>query len=885
MDPRQGKGTSTLQVVTVLLVYFFVFYFSVPVVAQAPLRQPVTLHAEGVRLDTLFERLSRLTGIPFAYSPDRIDAARRLDVTALEEPLGHLLDRLGEEAAFRYRYTGSHLLILPAKGAHSLTTRFLLAGYVVDSVTGERLPYASVRLRSGTGQAANAYGFFSFSLPGPDDTLTVSHVGYAVRDLPLRLDGDTLITVSLAPAAPLKEVKVVLPQELSPLLSRDGMLSLAPSVLQEMPSFLGESDVMKSLEMMPGITFFGDGSTFFFVRGGNRDQNLVLIDDAPVYNPSHMFGVFSSVTPEAVKSLRIYKGYFPAGLGGRLSSVVDIRTRTGDRSHVGAEGSFSPATVRVAVQGPAVAGRSTFFLAGRRSWFGWFPRKQNPSVERLRFYDLNGRFTFTLDERNRFSFSFYKGNDLYRQRSEDGTNTSGITWGNLAGSLRWNHLIGKKLFLNTTVYGGSYDYDLVSSFENDFTWHSHVADFGLRSDLSWFRRRGDRIRGGLVVSGHNFNPGNIYYRGRIAGGPYPVVPVKNTVGLAAYVSRRQHFLPRLTVEYGLRLSSWSNAGGTWEFRYDEAHRPVDSVYHAAGTLYHTCWSLSPRLSVSYAAAAGRFSLAYGHTAQYMHLLTNQVTPFSSFEIWVPAGPSLRPQRADHLQGGWTRSFGQDKFLIDVEAYLRKIRGQIDYVDHASLLLTPTLERDLRQGTAQAWGSEVLLRKEGERLSGWLSYAYSRIFLKTAGINEGIRYPASWDRPHRMTLALMWHFSGHWTAGSNLLAASGAPFSSPTAFFTYRGVTVPWYGSRNNDRFPPYFRLDFSLTWRYARPGKRFRQEVIFALFNATGRKNPFEINFNKSVAPDGSLVVPADLYTPPVLVPTRMYLYRMIPSVTYRFKI
>ncbi len=849
----------------------------------------VSLVVRAERLDTVLARLTTLTGVPFAYSPDRIDVAQRVTLLVDDLSLAQALDLLTAQARFEYRLRGRKILILPAKdhlSAASSGRLFTVSGFVTDSLSGEQLPYAGIRLmESGGGLAANSYGFFSLLLPAGHYTLAASYVGYATRVVPLIVRGDTSLTLLLPPAeASLEQVKVIHTTKTDLSVSRNGLLILPPAVVSEMPSFLGESDVMKSLEMMPGITFFGDGSTFFFVRGGNRDQNLILIDDAPVYNPSHMFGIFSSVTPEAVKSVRVYKSFFPADVGGRLSSVIDIRTRDGDRKQFGVEGAVSPATVRMVAQGPVLKEKSSFFLSARRSWFGWMLRAGDNTIERLRFYDLNGRFNTTLNDRNRLYVSFYKGDDLFRQRAAGAATASGITWGNLTGSVRWNHLFGPRLFLNTTVYGGSYDYDLVSSFEDDFSWHSHVADFGVRSDLGWFRRTRDKIRGGIALSGHNYNPGNIYFRGSIAGGNFPLVPVKNTLGASLYVMREHNPLPHLTLNYGLRLTAWFNMGSTWEYRYDAEHQPLDSVWYGAGEIYHTSFAAEPRLSATLTLGDNTLSAAYSLTSQYMHMLTNQVTPFSSFEIWVPAGPNLKPQRAHQIQTGWSRTLAQGRYSLDAELYVRKMTGQTDYTDHAALLLNPPLESDLRQGSARVWGAELLLQKREGRLTGWLSYTWSHIRQHTPAVNDGKAYAPAYERPHALTLAAVYHLSGHWQAGTNLLAASGTPVSSPTAFFQYNGQTIPWYGSRNNSRLPPYFRMDLSVTWKMSDPEKRFHHDLTLGIYNATGRKNPFEINFNKIILPDNSLAVPSDFYTPPELITTQMYLFRVIPSVTYHFK-
>jgi len=357
------------------------------------------------------------------------------------------------------------------------------------------------------------------------------------------------------------------------------------------------------------------------------------------------------------------------------------------------------------------------------------------------------------------------------------------------------------------------------------------------------------------------------------------------MGADLYVMREHRPLPRLTLQYGLRLSSWYNMGSTWEYRYDAAMNPVDSVWYGPGEIYHTAVSAEPRLSVGYEAGNGNYlNIGYSLTTQYMNMLTNSVTPFSSFEIWVPSGPNLKPQRAHQIEAGLYRSLGGGACSIHAGTYFKKMTGQVDYIDHASLLLKATLEQDLRQGSARAWGVELLLRKQTGRLTGWLSYTYSRVWIHTPSLNGGAAYPSAYDHPQAVTLTLLYHFNEHWLAGSNFLAFSGSPFSSPTAFFRYNNQTVPWYGSRNNDRLPPYYRLDLSVTWKMSDPAKKYQHDLNFSLYNITARKNPYEYNYNKIVQSDNTLAVPADFFTAPQLITTQMFLFRIIPSVTYHFK-
>jgi len=650
-----------------------------------------------------------------------------------------------------------------------------------------------------------------------------------------------------------------------------------------MPAFFGEYDVIKSLETIPGINLFGDGSTFFFVRGGNRDQNLVMLDDAPLFNPSHLLGLFSTIIPEAVKDIKVYKGPFPANVGGRLSSVIDIRTRDGNMKEIKTEGSLGLISAKASVEGPVKKDRSSFFLSARRSWFDWFFRQQNPLLDKLRFFDLNGKYNLIVNQNNRLFISGYAGRDIFRQGQSTG-NSSGLAWQNLSGSIRWYHILRPDFFMNTTLSASSYDYDLYTSFEDRISWHSHISNINLKSDLSWFLSSHSTLRAGTWIGGFNFNPGNLTYRGQIAGWTGTLVPIRNTISYGTYI-RHETTLGKIMFDYGLRFSGWANIGATWENRYDEQHRVTKTVYYPAGKFYHNRMALEPRVAVRLNAGKNRiFEAGYSLTTQFMQMISNSVSPFTSFEVWLPSGPSLAPQKAHQLDIGYRKLWTPKGYSFKVQGWLKEMLNQIDYNDHARLLLNSALEGELRSGTATGAGLEITIAKTKGRLTGQAGYAFSHVTLYIPELNNANPYPVYYDRPHSFSLLLHYNIHTRWEASAQWLIQSGSPFSAPTSFYDYRGYSVPYYEAKNNDRLPPYHRLDLSVTFHLNRHPGKFEHDLSFSLFNFYGRKNPWEINYNKIILENRQLTVPVNYYRQPNLVTTQIYIFQTIPSIHYHFK-
>ncbi len=860
---------------------------------QDILAKRITLHVQDKPLGKVLRTIEKISGTHFIYVNRYLPLRKKITVSADSLPLRAVLDEVlsGENIEYVVVEGAVVLRPFPAEGrpaAAKKKEKYTLSGYVRDAADGESLIGATVYVAgTDTGTVSNAYGFYSLTLPAGTWEIVFSYVGYRTLRLPIRFDRDITREVNLvADPALIREVIVTTPalQEISSAGKRLSRVDLRPAMVNSMPAFLGENDVIKSLGTLPGITFFGDGSTFFYVRGGNKDQNLIRIDDAPVFNPTHLFGFFSTVIPDAVKSIRVYKGDMPAAYGGRLSSLVDIHTRDGSMKRFGMSGDFGLVAGHLTLETPVVKDKSSLFIAGRHSYFKWFVARESPSVEDVSFGDLNVKFNALLNNRNRLYFSFYYGGDNYfNGRGED--DASGIAWKNLSGSLRWNHVFSTRLFANFIFYTGQYDYSLVTSRKNNDTWRSAIGNTGLRYDLSWYLKPGNTFRTGLNIGIYGVDPGNFRYGDPGRNVHVPVVPERQSLEWNLYGDYEWQPGERWMVSAGLRMTLWQSMGPTTEYTYDENHHPVKATEYPAGKIYNSYIRPEPRLGVRY--ALGRqmaLKAGYNRNVQNIHQITNSVSPFTSLEVWLPSSVNIRPQVSDQVSVGFSDFFKRVGVDLNVELYYKYMQNQIDYEYHAQMLLNPYLEGELRFGHARAYGAEVMLKKETGKFTGWVGYALSRTTKKINGIYRDAVFPAFYDRRHDFSLFLSWIFFDRLTLSGTWIYNSGAAFSTPSSFYYYQGYSVPLYLSKNNDRLPPYHRLDLEVDCRLNREGARFTHSLTLAFYNVYGRKNPISVYFNKTPDASGTLVIPADYYRQPVLVPAWMWLYRMIPSLNYKFR-
>ena len=754
----------------------------------------------------------------------------------------------------------------------------VVRGRITDASTGEPLVGATVFARElRIGSAANASGYYSLSLPSGIHVLEVSFVGYQTRALRLEVRSQVSLDVALEPQDQVLSEVVVQDRRAGEHVERTemGVVRLPSQTIRQVPAFMGEVDILKVIATLPGVQSAGEGSSGFNVRGGGIDQNLILMDEAPVYNASHLMGFFSVFNNDVLKDISLYKGNIPAAYGGRLSSLLDVRVKEGDLQSFGGSGGIGSISSRLMLQGPILEDRVSFIAAGRRSYADVFlPLANDPDIRdnRLFFYDLNLKLFASLDDRNRLQFSAYNGRDVFRF-GEDDPFTMG--WGNTTYSLSWNHILHPDWLLDVNAVYGGYDY----AFRNEggstnFLWEAGNNDLGLKTTLAWFPNENNSLKAGFSTFYHRFNPGifkgidDSSLFGEIGAGG------SNALQHGIFISNEQKLGGRWSAEYGLRFSAFQSIGPATVYNFDEAYNYVDSTVYGRGEIYNTWWGLEPRLGVRYSLSENAsLKASYNRNRQYLHLASYS-DGGNPLDIWVPSSQMIEPQVADQFALGYFLNIPVQGRIVEssVEVFYKDMQNQIDFRDNAWLLLNPRLEGEFRFGRGWAYGAEFLLRRLEGRLNGWLSYTLSRTERQIETINDGRPYVSSFDRTHNLNLVLNYEASRRVTVSATWVYTTGAPVTFPSGRFAYGGQVVPVYTERNAYRLPAYHRMDLGVTLRgNERPGRSFRGEWNFSLYNAYYRKNTWMIDFR----PDSSEPGKVDAY--------KVYLFPIIPAVTYNF--
>ncbi|WP_333820646.1 TonB-dependent receptor [Ohtaekwangia sp.] len=839
----------------------------------------ISLEVNG-SLAELLEAIAKKGGVRFSYNPKKIEAAQTTKYSAVNKKLTAVLSDLADRFGIRYTLVEGQIILKPEKKTDKGELQTItLSGTIKDAGSGEALIGASVLVKElQTGTVTNGFGFYSVTVPKGKYTVTSSFLGYQPHTATVDLGASVQQDIALKEDLPVLEEVIVsnpLPDVAQEIAVSN--TNVRPKTVEDRPALFGEMDVVKSLESIPGVKLHSDGSTFYYVRGGNRDENLVLMDDAPIYNPSHMLGLFSTIIPDAVNDITLYKGDMPASLGGRLSSVLDVRTKKGNDQRFEAWGSTGLISTKIGVEGPFRKSASSFLVSARASTLKWIFQRINKDVKQFDFHDFTTKVNVKINPENRILFSLYTGADNYFDTN------NGISWSNTAGTLRWNHLFGDRLFMNTTLALSGYDYFLYTDVATNTRWNSHISNFSVKSDFSYFIRPENELTFGLSANGYTFNPGNLQSDTTISF--LPTLSVRNSVEFVLYGNHEVKLNERWGVNYGARFSVWSDTGESFEYVFDANHNPIDTLYYAKGDNYKQFVNIEPRFTLSYLLNDhASVKASYARNVQNVHLISNSISPFTSLEVWLPSSINIKPETANQATVGYYHSWQNIGTSFTAEAFYKKMNNQIDYSAHAETLLNPLLERELRFGKATAYGIELLARKDEGRLRGWIGYTYSRARRRFADINEGRVYNAYYDRPHQVNLMVSYDLSLRWNLGMNWVYSTGSPFSSPVSFYQYNGEEVPVYGQKNNDRLPDYHRLDLSATVKLNKnPEKRFRHSLSFSIFNVYGRKNALFVNYNKTENSNGDFKIPADA-SDGNRVTSQYYLFRFTPSIAYNFK-
>ncbi|MGI4872983.1 MAG: TonB-dependent receptor [Janthinobacterium lividum] len=755
-------------------------------------------------------------------------------------------------------------------------TRVTLSGTVQDITSGENLTGATVRVveLAGVGTGANAYGFYSLTVPAGAYTLEASFVGYGTQQRKLTISASQRLDFKLKPGgSDLNEV-VVTGRSSDAYISRAqmGVEQLDLKQIAKVPVLFGEKDVIKTMTLLPGIKSAGEGSSGFSVRGGAVDQNLILLDEAPVYNASHLLGFFSTFNSDAIKDLTVYKGGMPAQYGGRLSSVVDIRMKDGNNQQLHGSGGIGLISSRLALEGPITKDRGSFLITGRRTYADVFlklSRNETTRNSSLYFYDLNAKANYQLSDRNRLYFSGYLGRDALGL-----SNTFGQYYGNQTATLRLNHLFSDRVFSNTSLIYSKYDYEIdIYTNDQNFAIKSKIQDLNLKQDFEFTPSTSQTLRFGAQAIYHTITPGYITADGASAVNA-TADRTNFSLETAAYVSHEWKATPRLDFTSGLRLSGFSLLGPGTYSTYDAAGTVMASTtYGSRSEFLKTYVRLEPRFAASYQLnETATLKAGYARNVQNLHLLSNSSTSLPT-DLYVPTTFNVKPETSDQVSAGYYRSLGEKKtYSLTVETYYKALQNQIDYRDGTQLRGNFDVEASLLYGTGRAYGIEFLVRKDLGRLTGWLGYTLSRTERQFTEINHGSYFPSRQDRPHDLSVVAIYQLNAKWTLSGTFLASTGNAATFPVGKYLVAGQVVSLYGERNADRLPNYSRLDLGAT--YEKPhqeGHRFHSSWSFSVYNALARENPYSVRFQAD--PDDASRTQA----------VQTALFRAIPSATYNF--
>ncbi len=767
-----------------------------------------------------------------------------------------------------------------------------IKGYVRDASNGETLIGATVLvLGDGSGTTTNEYGFYSLTLPNGMYELAFDYLGYARQTRSVDLALSTTLDVELSEEGTLlEEVVVTAEEEDSNVTERQmSVEKLDVSTLQKIPALLGEVDVLRGIQLLPGVTSVGEGAAGFNVRGGSIDQNLVILDEAPVFNSSHLFGFFSVFNPDAVKSVKLYKGGIPARYGGRLSSILDVRMREGNNKQLAIDGGIGTIFSRLSVEAPIVKDKSSFLVAARRSYIDILAKPfLNDEFEdtKLSFYDYTLKTNYRFNDKDQLFVSGYLGRDVFGLGSG-----AAFNWGNATGTIRWNHLFSDKLFMNVTSYYSDYDYAILfgdDREEDGFDWDASIVNLSVKPEITYFANPRNVIRFGGQATYYNFEPANAV---ATSGGEVLDISIAEQRGgeYAAFLEHEPTLLDgKLKLNYGLRLSAFQYLGGGDVFTFDESvprgqKRPVTSIERSnKGEVIETYFNLEPRASAQYQLnEQSSLKASFMRTAQYIHLLSNTAASIP-LDLWTPSTNNIEPQRADQFAIGYFRNLANDTYEVSAETYYKQMYDVIDYIDGADLQINRFVEGELLSGDGRAYGLELQVKKKKGRLGGFASYTLAKTERRIEGISRDQWYPTRFDQTHNFSITTFYEASKRWTFSANFVYNTGTPLNLPTSGYYQLGYWVPNVDGdlRNTVRISDYHRLDLSATLdpKPSRADKRWQGQWVFGVYNVYARRNAFNITGGPT---DQRPVLGA----PPTTTAERLSVVgSFIPSVSYNFK-
>ncbi|MFA8299209.1 MAG: TonB-dependent receptor domain-containing protein [Hyphomicrobiales bacterium] len=756
----------------------------------------------------------------------------------------------------------------------SAQNKYSLSGYFKDKFTGEDLIGATIYVKSlKTGATTNVYGFYSISLPQGEYEVSGSYIGYELLMKKIKVDKDKTINFNLNPTAQNLE-EVVITSEADDANFRNsemGIATLKPSEISSLPVLFGENDIMKTMQLKAGVKSGGEGKSGFSVRGGSSDQNLILLDESPVYNASHLMGFFSVFNSDAIKEATLIKGSSPANYGGRLSSVMDIQMKEGNLYSYHGEGGIGSILSRFTFEGPIKKGQGSFIVSGRRSYMDLFMKLSDNSKEansEIYFYDFNMKANYAINKNNRIFVSGYFGRDIFSYNNDDFY----FFWGNKTTTLRWNHIFNPKLFLNSTIMYSKFNYSLgfdMKTISSDVT--SSIEDLAIKEQFEYYASPLHKLSFGLSAIRHHFNPGKIKFG--INGENFErQQEVKNSIEGALYFSDEWKVNEKLTLYPGIRLSYFTSIGPGTLYTYNEDNEIEAEEHLKKGDNADTYYGLEPRFLVNYQLTENSsLKTSYTRNYQYLHLIA-QSTTSTPMDIWYPSTNNIKPQYSDQYALGYFRNFMDNKLELSVEVYYKDMYNPL-VLENGGSIFTENVEAWLTQGKGRSYGLELSLRKKKGKFTGWISYTLSRTEMKFDDIDKGAWFPSRYDRTHDISIVATYDLNKRWTFSGNWVYYTGDAVTFPEGKYMIDGNIANYYTSRNGYRMPDYHRLDFGAIYNLGINKKRkYKSFYKFSLYNVYGRRNAYSISFRESKANVGEMEA------------VRLSLFSFVPSLSYTIK-
>lgn len=763
------------------------------------------------------------------------------------------------------------IILMTLMSFNTSAQQYQIRGTVTDANNRETLPGVPISIKGmeSKGVSTDENGKYKLSLPKGDYTLIVKYMGYQDKELTVSLSKNVTKDITLEQSSVgLDEIVVSAQQsDANVTTAQTGADKISLQEIALLPVLMGERDIVKAFQLLPGIKSTGDGNSGLFVRGGSADQNSILLDNMPLYNASHLMGFFSTFNSDVVKDATLYKGAMPAQYGERLAAALDVQTREGNDQNYEVSGGIGIIASRLTLEGPIKKGKSSFLLSGRRTYADMIAKlsgAEDAKNSTLYFYDLNLRMDYKLSDKDKLTVSGYLGQDKLGLDKIVSTD-----WGNTSASIRWNRLFNDKFSMNTSAIFNKYAYKVDLEMNIDLRISSDIYDYIFKQDFMYANSDNSIWRFGYSSTYHDIAPGK--YRFDEGKGDKQPLQHRYSWENGAFVSNQLKLSDKLEVIYGVRLSAFSVLGKGNFYQLDANHNITDTVHYKSGEFVKTYFNVEPRASMVYKLSdISSIKAAYGRTTQNMHLISNS-SMMGPMDRWASSSQYIKPQISDQITLGYFRNFNNNKYEFSVEGYYKDLKNQIDFKDNADMYGKDAMETELRFGKGRAYGVEFLLRKKTGKLTGWIGYTLSKSEKKIDEVNNNEWYDATQDRTHDISVVGIYQLNHKWSFSAAFVYYTGNAITYPSGKYMIDGLEIPYYTERNGYRAPDYHRLDLGATL-VLRNRKNYYSDLSFGLYNAYGRENPYSIDFR------------ADKNDPSKATAYQYSLFRFVPSVTWNFK-